>query len=212
MNKILFIFVIYSLIIPIAAGQNWYKIEVYKNDLRVYIDIDSISNKSKDLIEYKIKYEDLSKNTNKILYTESNCIKNLAALKTSQKSTAELKSFASTSPIGYIHNYACSFEELPKKLNWGPYMRDLEQRIKRNWQPPKGDTSKRVVVTFSIAKDGRLLIKKVVKSSGFPLADQAAIRAIETTAPFRPLPPEFKGNSVPIEFTFDYNVVNSILR
>ena len=36
--------------------------------------------------------------------------------------------------------------------------------------------------------------------------------AIELTAPFRPLPPEFKGQSVPIEFTFDYNVLNSILR
>ena len=99
-----------------------------------------------------------------------------------------------------------------RQPNWGPYMRDLEQRIKRNWFPPKGDSSKRVVITFTIAKDGRLLSKKIVKSSGVPLADQAALKAIESTAPFRPLPPEFKGTSVPIEFTFDYNVLNSVLR
>ena len=99
-----------------------------------------------------------------------------------------------------------------RQPNWGPYMRDLEQRIKRNWFPPKGDSSKRVIITFTIAKDGRLLSKKITKSSGVPLADQAALRAIESTAPFRPLPPEFRGTSVPIEFTFDYNVLNSVLR
>ena len=91
-------------------------------------------------------------------------------------------------------------------------MRDLEQRIKRNWSPPKGDSSKRVVITFTIGRDGRLLSHKVTKSSGVPLADRAAMSAIELTAPFRPLPPEFKGQSVPIEFTFDYNVLNSVLR
>ena len=99
-----------------------------------------------------------------------------------------------------------------KQPNWGPYMRDLEQRIKRNWTPPKGDSSKRVVITFTISRDGRLLNKRIVKSSGVPLADRAAMSAIEQTAPFRPLPPEFKGQSVPIEFTFDYNVLNSVMR
>ena len=98
-----------------------------------------------------------------------------------------------------------------KSLNnfWGPYMRDLEQRIKRNWVPPKEDASKRIVVTFTIAKDGKLIDNKITKSSGVPLADKAALEAIEKTAPFRPLPEEFKGYSVPIEFTFDYNVLKS---
>ncbi len=99
-----------------------------------------------------------------------------------------------------------------RQPNWGPYMRDLEQKIRRNWHPPKGDSSKRVVITFVISRDGRLLSHKVTKSSGVPLADRAAMSAIESTAPFKPLPPEFKGQSVPIEFTFDYNVLNSVIR
>ena len=99
-----------------------------------------------------------------------------------------------------------------KQPNWGPYMKDLEARIKRNWSPPKGDNSRRVVIVFSIGRDGRLLSHKITKSSGVPLADQAAMKAIELTAPFRPLPPEYKGQSVPIEFTFDYNVLNSVIR
>ncbi|MBQ8847332.1 MAG: TonB family protein [Candidatus Gastranaerophilales bacterium] len=99
-----------------------------------------------------------------------------------------------------------------RQPNWGPYMRDLEQRIKRNWNPPKGDSSKRVVITFEIGRDGRLISHRVTKTSGSPLADRAAMSAIELTAPFRPLPPEYRGNSVPIEFTFDYNVLNSVIR
>ena len=55
-----------------------------------------------------------------------------------------------------------------RQPNWGPYMRDLEQRIKRNWTPPKGDSSKRVVITFTIGRDGRLLSHRVTKSSGVP--------------------------------------------
>ena len=93
-----------------------------------------------------------------------------------------------------------------KEPNWGPYMRDLERRIKRNWSPPKGNESKRVVVYFKVGRDGRLLSLKTQKSSGLPDADNAATSAVELSAPFRPLPPEYKDNDIDIQFTFDYNV------
>lgn len=99
-----------------------------------------------------------------------------------------------------------------RQPDWGPYMRELERRIKRNWTPPKGDSSKRVVVYFKISRDGKLLSISVAKSSGVPLADQAAKAAIELTAPFAPLPPEFKGSSIDIDFTFDYNVLGANYR
>ncbi len=99
-----------------------------------------------------------------------------------------------------------------KSPNWGPYMRDLERRIKQNWNPPKGDASKRVVVMFKIGRDGRLLSINIKKSSGSVSNDDAAKAAIELTAPFKPLPPEFKGNSIDIEFTFDYNVLGASYR
>lgn len=99
-----------------------------------------------------------------------------------------------------------------KQPNWGPYMRDLEARIKRNWNPPKGDQSKRVVLLFKIGRDGRLLSIQTVRSSGQPLSDAAAKAAVELTAPFKPLPPEFKGSSIDIEFTFDYNVLGASYR
>ena len=93
-----------------------------------------------------------------------------------------------------------------KEPDFGPYMKELQRRIKMNWDPPKGNESKRVVLLFSIARDGRLLNVSVHRSSGLPAADKAAIDAVKLTAPFRPLPPEYKRNSVDIQFTFDYNV------
>lgn len=93
-----------------------------------------------------------------------------------------------------------------REPDFGPYMRELQRRIKMNWDPPKGNESKRVVLLFKIAKDGRLLSCSVFKSSGLPGADKAAINAVQATAPFRPLPAEFRGQSIDIQFTFDYNV------
>lgn len=93
-----------------------------------------------------------------------------------------------------------------KEPDFGPYMRELQRRIKMNWDPPKGNESKRVVLLFKIARDGRLLSVRVFKSSGIPNADKAALQAVELTAPFRPLPADFKGQSIDIQFTFDYNV------
>ena len=90
--------------------------------------------------------------------------------------------------------------------DFGPYMKELQRRIKMNWSPPKGNESKRVVVLFSVSRDGSLLKVKVYKSSGVPASDQAAIQAVKLTAPFKVLPPEYRGDSVDIQFTFDYNV------
>lgn len=93
-----------------------------------------------------------------------------------------------------------------REPDFGPYMRELQRRIKMNWDPPKGNESKRVVLLFKIARDGRLLSVRVFKSSGVPNADRAALSAVELTAPFRPLPGDFRGSSIDVQFTFDYNV------
>ncbi len=89
--------------------------------------------------------------------------------------------------------------------DFGPYMAELQRRIKRNWQPPKDPNSRQVVVEFTIFKNGELGSVKLSRSSGLSINDQAAISAIRAAAPFMPLP---KGadDSVDIQFTFDYRV------
>lgn len=93
-----------------------------------------------------------------------------------------------------------------KEPDFGPWMREFQRRVKNNWNPPKGDESRQVVLLIKIAKDGRLLSFSVKKSSGLQNADSAAISAVKLAAPFRPLPAEYKNSSIDIVFTFDYNV------
>ena len=92
-----------------------------------------------------------------------------------------------------------------QECEFGPYMAELQRRIKRSWFPPKDTESKRVQVIFKVHRDGSLSHLRLERSSGLAIADQAALKAIEDAAPFHPLPagaPE----DVDIQFTFDYNV------
>lgn len=98
------------------------------------------------------------------------------------------------------------------EVDFGPYMKELQRKIKKNWNPPKGNESKRVVLLFSLNKAGELLNVEVKESSGSEKYDKAAIKAVELTAPFKPLPVEFKEDSVDIQFTLDYNVFGGRVR
>ncbi len=95
-----------------------------------------------------------------------------------------------------------------KDIDFGPYMNELQRRIKRSWRPPRGNESKRVVVTFKLNKAGELSDLRVKGTSGFEPADKAALLAVQTAAPFARLPEGAPG-AVDIEFTFDYNVFGS---
>ena len=95
-----------------------------------------------------------------------------------------------------------------------PYMKGLEQRIKRNWYPPKNFKTglMRTKVSFVIAKNGNLLNSEVVFSSGNKEYDKAALDAIKKTFPYAPLPKEYKDSSAQIEFTFDMNASTTTFK
>lgn len=92
-------------------------------------------------------------------------------------------------------------------VDFGPYMADLQRRIKRKWFPPRGQESKRARVRFKVQHDGQMSNLELDVPSGDEGADQASLAAVKDASPFRPLPvgaPSF----VDIQFTFDYNVFN----
>lgn len=115
------------------------------------------------------------------------------------------------------HNYHSSLLHKRKKVvelelntgkepNFTPYMETLQKKIKGNWNPPKLSKSKRVKLIFKVSKDGKLLNAKILQSSNDKSTDSAAIDALKKSSPFEPLPKNFTGKSINIEFTFDYNV------
>ena len=94
-----------------------------------------------------------------------------------------------------------------KDVDFGPYMAELQRRIKRVWFPPRIARSKRVQVIFKVHRNGEMSNLRLANSSGLTAADEAALKAIESAAPFHPLPAGAPAD-VDIEFTFDYNVFN----
>ncbi len=91
-------------------------------------------------------------------------------------------------------------------VNFTPYMTKIQKIIKKNWNPPKGNSSKRVVAIFIVYKDGKIADDIRIVQSGGKQMDFCAISAIKASVPLPPLPDAFNGKSVDIQFSFDYNV------
>lgn len=166
----------------------------------------------KDINEYNYNIPDdinmKAINSNSSIYNSLEEVKNIV-LNEKVKYCSHLKcSYVDKYDNNSPSTYTYSNEKLinADNVDFEPYMKKLQKCIKNNWNPPQGNKSKSVILLFSIAKDGSLLDVKVHSSSGSIRVDNAAIQAVKATAPFDPLPSEFNGNSVDIQFTFDYNV------
>jgi len=85
------------------------------------------------------------------------------------------------------------------------YLKELNRRIKAAWMPPRGE-SRQVEILFRIRKGGQLSMVKVVRTSGNPEADEAAIKSILGSAPFKQLPADYSMNYLDIRYSFNYNV------
>ena len=92
-------------------------------------------------------------------------------------------------------------------INWTPYMQELEQTIKNNWHiAPNYNANLCAIARFIIKKDGSVDNIEIYKSSGNPLFDRSAVNAIKEVSAFKPLPKEYKGDLIPIEYTFESKV------
>lgn len=89
-------------------------------------------------------------------------------------------------------------------VDLGPYINDIEKRVRRNWLPSDGTASQVAVFKLVIAKNGGLLSCILVKSSGDLQFDLGAKAAISASAPFRSFPEGVKDSQITINFTLDY--------
>jgi len=98
--------------------------------------------------------------------------------------------------------------DVAKDVDYGPFMADLQKRISRNWIPPRGMESRKMVLLFYVRHNGEVTRIDIKKSSGDRETDHSAIEAVQVSAPFMPLPSQIQEDLLPVEFTFDYNVLN----
>jgi protein TonB len=88
------------------------------------------------------------------------------------------------------------------------YVQAVQRKVTENWLKYEVDPgisqAKRVYLTFDIARDGHPSNVQVEQSSGVPSLDQSAARALQRIDTFGPLPSNYSGSKVSVEFWFDY--------
>ncbi len=89
------------------------------------------------------------------------------------------------------------------------YVASMRARISANWLlstvSPNITSAPRVYLTFQILRDGTVTEVQITQSSGVPEVDRSALRAILASNPLPPLPPQYSGGSVNVQFYFDFH-------
>jgi protein TonB len=92
------------------------------------------------------------------------------------------------------------------RFSW--YVQTVQRKVSENWLKyevdPRITQANRVYVTFDIVRDGHPTNVQIEQSSGVPSLDVSAMRAIQRIDTFGPLPPDYSGSRVSVEFWFDY--------
>jgi len=96
-------------------------------------------------------------------------------------------------------------------VDFGPYLARVVFIVKRNWYSVIPESARlgekgRVGIVFEILKDGSVPQLRLVASSGADPLDRAALAGIRASIPFPPLPEEFTGNHLVLQFIFLYNI------
>lgn len=84
----------------------------------------------------------------------------------------------------------------------------VRNRISSNWIlsmiDPSIRTAPRAVITFQILRDGTIANIQIIQSSGVPSVDACAKRAVLSSSPVMRLPNDYYGNSLNVQFYFDF--------
>lgn len=97
-------------------------------------------------------------------------------------------------------------------VDFGPYMKRLHITVQNHWDPlipeaalPPMMKKGVVVIEFAIMKDGTITGTKLVRSSGDPALDTAALGAISASNPLPVLPRAYTNDYLVIRAAFYYN-------
>jgi protein TonB len=92
---------------------------------------------------------------------------------------------------------------------FGWYVQVIQKKVSENWLKyevdPRISTAERVYITFDVARDGHPFNVKVEQSSGVPSLDISATRALQRIDTFGPLPADYGGSKISVEYWFDYS-------
>jgi protein TonB len=109
-------------------------------------------------------------------------------------------------PVNAGFNFTGGGGDFGTRFAW--YVRVISQKVHENWLAyevnPNISEANRFYLSFDISRDGRPTNIHVEQSSGIPSLDLSAVRALQRIDTFGPLPSDYSGNKVSVEFSFDY--------
>ncbi len=88
------------------------------------------------------------------------------------------------------------------------YLSNIKRAIELAWEYPdralRHGLQGKLVLEFTILGNGTLMRTRLIRSSGFSILDEEAIRSVQAAAPFHPIPPVIGKNRLPIIASFEY--------
>ena len=116
------------------------------------------------------------------------------------------KSFSAGAATGGI-GFTGTAGDFGSRYGW--YVQIIQQKTQQSWLAYEVDRritqAPRVYIVFDILRDGRPTNAHVEQSSGIPSLDVSAVRAIQRIDTFGPLPADYAGSKLSVEWYFDYN-------
>ncbi len=103
-----------------------------------------------------------------------------------------------------------------KEYKFWNYNQRLKERIESAWHYPDEAAQKGIygdlIIKFTIRKNGQLGAAEIVRGSGYPILDKAALEALNEASPYWPLPEEWGMDAYTIEGNFVYTIDRSFIR
>ena len=94
--------------------------------------------------------------------------------------------------------------------DFGPYLNQLTNKVRAKWYGDIPNAAKqgqkgRVVLIFTVLRNGAIQNLRIAANSGTQSLDQAATNAVQSAGPFSGLPADFVDNHIDVQFAFLYN-------
>jgi TonB family protein len=99
----------------------------------------------------------------------------------------------------------------PLGVDFKPYLIQILARVRKNWFAVIPESARLgnqgvVLLQFIIDRTGQVPKLVIATPSGAESLDRAAVASISASVPFPPLPKDFRGKEVRLQFSFKYNV------
>jgi len=99
----------------------------------------------------------------------------------------------------------------PMGVDFRPYLTRIMALVRQNWFSVIPESARlglrgTTQLQFIISRNGQVPKLVIATTSGSDPLDRAAVAGVSATVPFPPLPQDFKGQEIRVQFSFKYNI------